>query len=62
MNTHGGKRRRHVLPALSPAQVLQVRYLRSCGIRYRELIAMFGVCRETLGRAATGRKTYRGFA
>lgn len=62
MSTHGGKRRRHVLPALSPQQVLQVRYMRSLGIPYAELIEIFGVSRETLGRAATGRKTYKGFA
>ena len=58
---HGGKRRHHVMPALSPAQVAHARSLRAQGAGYKALMRIFGVCRETLSRAVNGSRTYRGF-
>lgn len=56
--THGGKRRRHVLPALSPQDVLTVRELRASGMRYKHLMRLYPVSRWTLDCAIHGRKTY----
>lgn len=56
--TRGGKRRRHVLPALSPQDVLTVRELRASGMRYKHLMRLYPVSRWTLDCAIHGRKTY----
>lgn len=56
--TRGGKRRRHVLPALTPQDVLTVRELRASGMRYKHLMRLYPVSRETLRCAIYGWKTY----
>lgn len=56
--THGGKRRRHVLPALTPQDVLTVRELKALGMRYKHLMRLYPVSRETLRCAIYGRRTY----
>lgn len=56
---HGGKRRHHVAPALTRHQVVIARQLRAQGVRYKHLMRIFGVSRETLSRAVNGRRTYR---
>lgn len=57
--THGGKRRRHVLPALTPQDVLTVRELRASGMRYKYLMRLYPVSRETLRCAIYARRTYK---
>ena len=57
--THGGKRRRHVLPALTPQDVLTVRELHASGMRYKHLMRLYPVSRETLRCAIYARRTYK---
>ena len=56
--TQGGRRRRHVTPALSWEAVMTLRDMRCAGIGYKTLTAWFGLSRETLSRAANGTRTY----
>ena len=60
--SHGGKRRRHVLPALTTYQVNAIRAARAAGVGYKELMRWYSVSRETLSKAANGSRTYRGYA
>ena len=58
---HGGKRRHQTPPALTPAEVAQVRAFRSVGMGYKTLEKMFKVSRYTLSWAVNGRRTYRSY-
>ena len=57
----GGRRRRHVPPALSPAQVARARELRAQGVPYKVILREFNVSRETLSRAVNAMRTYQGY-
>lgn len=61
MNNHGGKRRGHRLPALSPADVATLRNLHSAGWSYKRMMKIYPVSRETLRRAIYGISTYKGW-
>ena len=58
---HGGKRRHQTPPALSPAEVAQVRAMRANSMSYKALERIFGVSRYTLSWAVNGRRTYRSY-
>lgn len=49
--TRGGKRRRHVPPALTLAQAEQARAARLAGASLKELMRTYRVSRSTLQRA-----------
>lgn len=56
----GGRRRRHVPPSLSTAQVQEACQLRLRGWSVMGLARKFQVCRETMSRALHGRGAYKG--
>lgn len=58
--SRGGKRHRHVPPALTVEQVRQVKQMRSVGWPCAGLARKFGVCRMTITRVLHGRGAYRG--
>ena len=59
---NGGKRRKHVEPALTPDQVRAIKAAISAGARYKVLEREYGVERNTLWRAARGYAPYQGIA
>jgi hypothetical protein len=56
--THGGKRRRHVSPALSWADVLDVRKQRALGVPEKVLMRKYNVGRTTITTANNGTGAY----
>ena len=59
--THGGYRRRHVQPMLSPQQVLEIRACREAGLRYKVIEWLYNCSRYTIYRASKGLRTYAGY-
>jgi DNA-binding transcriptional regulator YiaG len=59
--THGGRRRRHTPPTLTPEQVQRVREARAQGVPFKVLARTYQVSRWTLHRAASGTRTYQGY-
>ena len=56
---HGGKRRRHVLPAITPEQLQVLRELRAQGFQYKVLERLYDLSRYTLSRAINKTRTYK---
>ena len=58
---HGGKRRRHVLPALSPTDVAEMRRRRALGDAVKRLARDFCVSVSTASEAIRGKRTYKSY-
>ena len=58
---HGCLRRRHIPPAMSPAQVAQARALRAQKVPYKTIERLMGFQRHVLSNAVNGRMAYKGF-
>lgn len=58
MPGRGGRRRHHVPPALTAQQVAEVRKLRAEGMRYKHLMRIYPVSRDTLCNAVHGKDAY----
>ena len=56
---NGGKRRRHVLPALSPTDVAEMRRRRALGDAVKRLARDFCVSVSTASEAIRGKRTYK---
>ena len=56
---NGGKRRRHVLPALSPTDVAEMRRRRALGDAVKWLARDFCVSVSTASEAIRGKRTYK---
>jgi len=56
---HGGRRRKHVPPALTVYQVKALRAARAAGASYKTLERWFLHSRYTLSRAVNGRGAYK---
>lgn len=58
---NGGKRRRHVLPALSPTDVAEMRRRRALGDAVKRLARDFCVSVSTASEAIRGKRTYKNY-
>lgn len=59
--THGGKRRRGALPALTPDQVRYIRQRRPPQMPVKLLMRELGVSRDTVLSASKGAGAYAGY-
>lgn len=59
-STRGGRRRRHVPKAFTPAAVRELRRLRAQGVPYKLLAQQYGRHRNVIERAVHGRDCYEG--
>lgn len=58
---HGGKRRRHVPPAMSREEVMFAKQMRAWNVPYKVLEDMLGFQRHVLSNAVRGCMAYKGF-
>ena len=56
----GGRRHRHVPPALTTAQVQEAARMRAAGWSVMGLARRYGVHRDTMSQALNGRRAYKG--